>query len=105
VQRYGAYKCEKSAILLLKIDFFRTLNRHIFGLPCCIFNVFAVLGSLLDNLFKKFTGMFLAPVYFFGAKVGTSFSRQNVTISKNKKHTIFRNVKLYPVMKFRDIPN
>jgi hypothetical protein len=33
---------------------------------------------------KKFTGMFLAPVYFFDAKVGTSFSRQNVTISKNK---------------------
>jgi hypothetical protein len=28
--------------------------------------------------------MFLAAVYFFGAKVGTSFSRQNVTISKNK---------------------
>jgi hypothetical protein len=53
---------------------------------------------------KNGTGMFLAPVYFFGAKVGTSFSRQNVTISKNKKHTIFRNLKLYPVRKFRDIP-
>jgi hypothetical protein len=32
---------------------------------------------------QKITGMFLAAVYFFGAKVGTSFSRQNVTISKN----------------------
>jgi hypothetical protein len=49
--------------------------------------------------------MFLAPVYFFGAKVGTSSSRQNVTISKNKKHRIFRNVKFHPVRKFRDIPN
>jgi hypothetical protein len=70
-----------------------------------MFNVFAVLRSLSDNLFKKFTGMFLAAVYFFGAKVGTSFSRQNVTISKNKKHRIFRNVKFHPVRKFRDIPN
>jgi hypothetical protein len=75
------------------------------AMPCCIFNVFTVLISLLDNLFKKFTSMFLARVYFFGAKVGTSFSRQNVTISKNKKHTIFRNVKFYPVRNFRDIPN
>ena len=33
------------------------------------------------------------------------FSRQNVTNSKNKKHTIFRNVKFYPVRKFRDIPS
>ena len=36
----------KIAILLLKIDFFRTLNRHIFALPCCIFNVFTVLRFL-----------------------------------------------------------
>jgi hypothetical protein len=39
-------KSEKSAILLLKIDFFGTLNRHIFALPCCIFNIFTVLRSL-----------------------------------------------------------
>ena len=49
--------------------------------------------------------MLLARVYFFGAKVGTSFSRQNVTKSKNKKDTIFKNGKFYPVRKFRDIPN
>jgi hypothetical protein len=52
---------------------------------------------------QKITSMFLAPVYFFGAKVGTSSSRQNVTISKNKKHRMFRNVKFHPVRKFRDI--
>ena len=46
VQRYGVQKSAKSAILLLKIDFFRTLNRHIFALPCCIFNIFIVLRFL-----------------------------------------------------------
>ena len=39
-QRVGAKEFEKSAILLLKIDFFRNSNRHVYVLDCPTFNMF-----------------------------------------------------------------
>ena len=47
----------------------------------------------------------LSSCLFFWRQSWHVISRQNVTNSKNKKHTIFRNVKFHPVRKFRDIPS
>ena len=95
-----------------KIRHFVTKNRFFskFELPylrtaLLYFQCFCSFEILMRQSLQKIYWHVLSSCLFFGAKVGTSSSRQNVTISKNKKHRIFRNVKFHPVRKFRDIPN
>ena len=93
------------AIFSNKMAFFQTLKRRIFSPGGRISNIFTVLRSLWDTPFNEFTIISLPHVYFFGAKVITSFSRKNVAKLKNKKHRIFGNVQFYLVANFYDNPN
>ena len=89
---YGDSKFEKILFLVTRWRIMQTFKRFIFALFWRVFSVFAVLRSLWRGLFGEVSGMFLARVCFFGAKVGASFSRKDVAGSKGGKRAIFGSV-------------
>ena len=86
--------------------FFKTLKRHIFSQGGRISSIFTVLRSVWDSPCNEFTTISVTRVYFFGAKIIASFSRENVAENwKTKKHRISGNFKFYIVPKFHENQN
>ena len=86
-------------MLLLKIDFLRTLNIHIFGLGGSVFIIITFLKSSLNRVFIKIVRFSLHLLLNFGATLMTSFSRENVTKWKNKNDRNLGNPVNYLVSK------